>query len=688
MDFEKYVSVLNSNLRVIKGVGEKKSALFAKMNINNIWDLLHCFPRTYENRTVFYSVFDAPHGEYCCIKAYAACAPVEKKIKKNMSLYLIKINDGSSIMMVKWFSSPFNRNKIIRGRQYVFYGYITKNGSAKEMDLKACEPVGECMQTGRIVPIYALTAGLTQNDFKKSVSAAFQMFDGFVDSLPQKVISENNLMKKNDALREMHFPTNSETLKSARRTLAFEELFTLSLALKKIRVSSDTLTHVKISNVKCAADFAKSLPFELTKDQKNVINEICGDFLKSTPMNRLLQGDVGSGKTAVAAACAYVVCKNGYQTVLMAPTELLARQHYESLKVFFDGTDIRVGILTGSVKQKDKTVSLIANGEYDVVVGTHALIEDRVNFKNLGLCITDEQHRFGVKQRAKLSQSDIRPHVLVMSATPIPRTLSLIVYGDLDVSVIKSMPKNRIATETYCVPPQMRSRVHEFMRKQLGDGRQCFVVCPLVEENDKTELKASVRLYEELNKEFADCCMVGLVHGKMKSDEKDAVMEKFRKNEIGILVSTTVIEVGIDVPNATVMVIENAERFGLSQLHQLRGRVGRGNQKSYCVLVSECKTDDSRKRMSAMCSSGDGFEIAQKDLEMRGCGEFFGTRQHGLPELKIANLFTDAELVKIVTEVCEKIIANDPMLADKELVYIKNRIKKIFSENGGLEIFN
>lgn len=687
MDFDSYISNLNSDLRILKGVGEKKSALFAKMNINTIWDLIHCFPRTYEDRTVFYKIVNAPVGENCCIKASVVMKPTEKKIKRNISLYILKISDGSDYMTVKWFSSPFNKSKIVRGAEYVFYGYISRNGTAKEMDLKAVEQADKNCDTGCIVPIYALTSGLTQNDFKKSVSAALSMFDNFIDSLPKSVICENNLMNKNRAIREMHHPRSFETLKTARRSLAFEELFTLTLALKKIRKTNDAVTDVKIKNVKCAAEFADLLPFELTGDQKKVINEICSDFLKNTPMNRLLQGDVGSGKTAVAAAAAYVAGKNGFQTAFMAPTELLARQHYEALTKFFKGTGIITGILTSSVKDKKQILFDIETGKYDVVVGTHALIEDGVNFDNLGLCITDEQHRFGVKQRAKLSNDKNRPHVLVMSATPIPRTLSLIIYGDLDISVIKSLPKNRQVTETYLISPDKRNRMYEFMRRQIESGRQCFVVCPLVEESDKLDAIASTEIHEFLRKVFPEY-NIGLVHGKMKSDEKDAVMENFRNCGTQILVSTTVIEVGIDIPNATVMVIENAERFGLSQLHQLRGRVGRGGNKSYCILVSECNTDESRKRMTIMCSSSDGFEIAQKDLEMRGCGEFFGTRQHGLPELKVANLFTDSELVKTVAEACDKLIKSDPDLSSDELVYIKGRIKKLFAQNGGLEIFN
>lgn len=686
MEFEKYISVLNSELRIIKGVGEKKSALFAKMGIKNIWDLIHCFPRKYEDRRQFFDIADAPCGQNCCIKAVVVRRPVVKNIKKNVSLYIIKISDGTGYMDIKWFSSPFNKNKIVSGAEYVFYGYVSR-GSYKEMDLKAFEPIGTNCDTGRIIPQYPLTAGLSQNDFKKAVSGALAMFDCFIDSLPEDIISANALMNKNDAIREMHNPQNPNSLKKARMSLAFEELFTLTLALKKIRLAADLTTEVKITNVKCAAEFAADLPYELTADQKKVINEICRDLLKGKPMNRILQGDVGSGKTVVAAAAAYIMRVNGYQTAIMAPTEILANQHYDSMLNFFGNTDIKIGLLTGSTHSKKSVLSDIANGNFDIVIGTHALIDPKVKFKRLGMCITDEQHRFGVNQRAELAKNEKRPHVLVMSATPIPRTLALAVYGDLDLSVIKTMPKNRQAVETYHISPDKRSRLNHFISKEVQNGHQCFVVCPLIDESDNTDVKSSVQVYQYLKKVFPMYC-VGLIHGKMNNNDKDAIMRDFHDNRIQILISTTVVEVGIDVPNATVMVVENAERFGLSQLHQLRGRVGRGNSKSYCILVSDCTTDESRSRMSVMCSVSDGFEVAQKDLEMRGCGEFFGTRQHGLPELKIANLFTDAELIEKVAAVCDEILKDDPQLLSDELVYIKGRIKKLFSDYGSIEIFN
>ncbi len=686
MEFEKYTSVLNSELRIIKGVGEKKSALFAKMGIKNIWDLIHCFPRKYEDRREIFSIADATCGQSCCIKAVVVRKPAIKNVKKNISLYIIKISDGTGYMDVKWFSSPFNKNKIVSGAEYVFYGYVSHE-NYKQMDLKAFEPVGMNRDTGRIIPQYPLTSGLSQNDFKKAVSGALAMFDCFVDSLPQDIIVANDLMNKNDAIREMHNPQNLNTLKRARMSLAFEELFTLTLALKRMRTATDLTTEVNITNVKCAAEFAEGLPYELTVDQKKVINEICKDLLKDKPMNRILQGDVGSGKTVVAAAAAYIMHTNGYQTAIMAPTEILANQHYNSMLGFFENTDIKVGLLTGSSRSKKNTLSDIADGNFDVVIGTHALIEPKVKFKNLGLCITDEQHRFGVNQRAELARNEKRPHVLVMSATPIPRTLALVVYGDLDLSVIKSLPKNRQAVETYHISPNKRNRLNQFISKEVQNGHQCFVVCPLIDESENTDIKSSVQIYQYFKKIFPMYC-IGLIHGKLSNAEKDAIMKDFHDNRIQILISTTVVEVGIDVPNATVMVVENAERFGLSQLHQLRGRVGRGNAKSYCILVSECTTDESRSRMSVMCSVSDGFEVAQKDLEMRGCGEFFGTRQHGLPELKIANLFTDAELIEKVGGVCDEIIRKDPELLSDDMVYIKGRIKKLFLDCGSIEIFN
>lgn len=687
MDFNTYVSILNSDLRILKGVGEKKSALFAKLGINSISDLIYFFPRTYEDRTAFYNIYTAPDDVWCCIKARPVRNVIERKIKKNISLYILKIADESGCINAKWFSSPFNRTKLTIGNEYIFYGKVTSENGSKEMELKIMEPYGENNLTGRIVPVYALTNGLTQNDIRKSVNNALLLIENIIETIPENILKSNSLIDKDTAVKNMHNPKSFELQAAARERLAYEEIFMLLLALMKIRDINKTQTSVVLNNVKCAADFAKSLPYELTDDQKNAVNDICSDFISGLPMNRLLQGDVGSGKTVVAAASAYVMAKNGYQTAIMAPTEILANQHYDAFKHFFKNHGINIALLTGSVKNKKEIAEQIRSGEIDVVIGTHAVLEEYISFYKLGLCITDEQHRFGVKQRSALSHGEKYPHVLVMSATPIPRTLSLILYGDLDVSVIKTPPKGRKPIDTFCVNSEMHKRIYEFMKKHISNGRQCFVVCPLVEDSDKITAKSSLDMFEKLSAIFGKE-RVALIHGKMSSDEKDRIMQSFRDGNADVLVATTVIEVGIDIPNANIIVIENAERFGLSQLHQLRGRVGRGTEKSYCILITDNNTEECLERMKIMCSTRDGFELSKKDLELRGCGEFFGTRQHGLPELKIANLFTDLDIVNKVRSDCEKILKDDPKLASEKYIHIRMRLENLFDIHGGIEIFN
>jgi len=686
MDFIEYISILNSNLCILKGVGEKKSALFAKLGINTIADLIYFFPRTYEDRTNFCLISDAISDAYCCIKARPVRKVIERKIKKNVSLYNLKIEDKTGIMNVKWFSSPFNRVNVKVGGEYVFYGKISSKNS-REMDLVTFEPLGENNQTGCIIPIYSSTGGLTQNDIRKAVKNAFSLIGSLADPLPLEIVSKNNFIKKDEAVRTMHNPEDFDKYNRAKKRLAYEELFILILALMRIKSVNKTKTSVVMKNIKCALDFSKTLPYELTADQKNAINEICQDFISGYPMSRLLQGDVGSGKTVVAAVSAYIAAKNKYQTAIMAPTEILANQHYETFKKFFENHNINLALLTSSSNNKKEISEKIKAGEIDIVIGTHALLEDYVEFSRLGLCITDEQHRFGVKQRSGLTHGEKYPHVLVMSATPIPRTLSLIIYGDLDVSVIASAPRGRKPVDTFCVNTSLHERIYDFMRKNISDGHQCFVVCPLVEDSDKIDANSSTGMFESMSEIFGKERVL-LIHGKMNANEKDKIMQDFRDKKADVLVATTVIEVGIDIPNANIIVIENAERFGLSQLHQLRGRVGRGTDKSYCILVTDNTTEKCVERMKIMCSVKDGFELSKKDLELRGCGEFFGTRQHGLPELKIANLFTDMEIVNKAKYDCEIVLKNDPELLGKEYESIRKKIDEMFDSYGGIEILN
>jgi len=687
MEFNKYVSLINSDLRILKGIGDKKAMLFSKLNINTIWDLIYNFPRSYEDRSVYYTIESAPCGSSCCIKAVVRGAIIEKKIKKNMSLYILRAEDSTGIMNIKWFSSPFNKHKAKRGMLYSFYGSIEYGKGIKEMVVKDMEPYGENILTGRIVPRYSLTNGLTQKDFRKFIKTALELFDELYETLPQEIIEKYNLLPLDICIRKMHLPECEEEMEKVRYRLAFEELYILTLSLKRMRSLNDIVSNVKITDINCVSEFEKLLQFELTPDQKKAINDICVDMISSKSMNRLIQGDVGSGKTVVAAVAAYISAKNGYQTAFMAPTDILANQHYSTLVKLFENTSVNVGIITGSTKDKKNVLKKIENGNYDIVVGTHALLEDRVVFKNLGLCITDEQHRFGVLQRASLAKGNEYPNVLVMSATPIPRTLSLVLYGDLDISVIYTMPAGRQKIDTFFISSSIRDRLNGFIKKQTDNDGQCFVVCPLIEDSDKIEALSSTEMVQKLSDIFPKE-QIGFLHGKMSAAEKDEIMRKFRGKDYKILVSTTVIEVGIDIPDATLMVIENAERFGLSQLHQLRGRVGRGIKKSYCVLVSDTKNDEAKERLKIMCTHADGFEVANEDLRLRGCGEFFGTRQHGLPELRVANLFTDMPIVKLASEACHYTLSKYPELDCDDFRALRMRIDKLFTDFVNTKIFN
>lgn len=687
MEFDKYVKLLNSELTVLKGVGEKKSALFAKLGVHSVWDLLYFFPYEYEDRRRFFKIAALPEGEFGCIKAYPKGKVRKKNIRRNIAIFSLNAADNSGMINIKWFSSPYFKIDFDETSEYVFYGKCVNTYGRREFELKSWEKATSANTTGIILPVYHAVAGLGQSAIRSALLGAAEAVPALIDALPKSILDKYSLMGIDEAVRQMHRPQSDEKLAAARHRLAFEELFVLRLALMFLKSRRTVGEGIVFKNVSCVASFAATLPFELTAPQKKVVNEICADFLSGKAMNRLLQGDVGSGKTVVAACAIYAACTNGYQSALMAPTEILAVQHYGTLKKFF-GDKLRVALLTSSVKNKKQLLSDIADGKYDAVVGTHALIEGNVAFDKLGLCITDEQHRFGVNQRAKLFEKGMTPHVLVMSATPIPRTLSLILYGDLDVSVIDSLPSGRKPIETFRVNTSMHDRVYNFVRKQLNEGRQCYVVCPLVEKSDAIDALSGVDFEEKLRCNVLPEFRIGLLHGKMKANEKDEIMTKFKNHELDLIVSTTVIEVGVDVPNANIMVIENAERFGLSQLHQLRGRVGRGEHRSYCVLVTDADGKEIDERMNIMCATNDGFKISQKDLELRGCGEFFGTRQHGLPELKVANLFTDADTLLEAQKACSEVLASDPLLESDDMELVRARITKLFADYDDFNIFN
>jgi len=677
----------NSPLTVIKGIGPKKAQLFAKLGIHTIWDLLYYFPGGYEDRRTFRLISECVVGEVCCLKLRPTRQIVERRLKPKLSLFLLYGSDGHENVCVKWFSAPFAKPKIRSGHVYNVYGVMTSQSGRKEFEMRYMEDELDAKYTGVIVPVYRATAGLNSRQISEAVDSVFEHACDLPDCFDEEFRTKHNLISIGDAIKLLHRPSDFSETEEAHNRLAFEELFVLTLALSMIKERRSDKQGITVNVASGVREYASKLPYELTDGQKKAINDICADMKSGRPMNRLVQGDVGCGKTAIAASVMYALAKCGYQSAFMAPTEILAQQHCATLQKMF-GEDIKIALFTSSVKNKKQLSEAVSKGEYDVVVGTHALIEDNVKFSNLALCITDEQHRFGVNQRALLSAKSNNPHILVMSATPIPRTLSLILYGDLDISVVKSMPRGRMPIETYHITPNIKERAYGFLRKEIEAGHQCYIVCPLVEDSEAIEASSVESTVEELRNSSLWDVKTECVHGKMKADQKDDIMKRFKDKEIDVLVSTTVIEVGVDVPNATVMLIENAERFGLSQLHQLRGRVGRGDAKSYCILVSECSTDNCRERMKIMTESSDGFVISQKDLELRGSGQFFGTRQHGLPELKVANLFEDSHILQEAVEAANELIGSDPTLSSPSFSNIRSRIETLFEGFDGADIFN
>lgn len=542
--------------------------------------------------------------------------------------------------------------------------------------------------TGKIIPIYPLTFSLTQNTLRKIIENGLQKVQGqggLQETLPQYILDEYKLEKINEATKNIHFPKEFEDFKKARKRLVFEELLSTQLAL--LQLKNNNLTDkkgIQFNSKVHMSDVINALPFNLTKAQLRVLQEIDENMESDKSMNRLLQGDVGSGKTVVAIISAYKAVKSGYQAAILAPTAILATQHLANFQKILDKFDIKCELLISGIskKKKEDILERLKNGEIDILIGTHAMLEENVEFKNLGLVVTDEQHRFGVRQRTKMAEKGQNPDVLVMSATPIPRTLALILYGDLDISIIDELPPNRKTIETFAVTKRMEERVNNFIKKQVDEGRQAYIVCPLVEESEEedNDLKAVTTLYETCQKEIFPNYRVEYIHGKMRPKEKDDIMNRFKNGEIDILISTTVIEVGVDVPNASIMVIEDAQRFGLAQLHQLRGRVGRGEYKSYCVLKYNGNGQNTKERMKVMCETNDGFVISQKDLELRGSGDFFGTMQHGIPDFKIANLFTDMDILKLAQEAAVSIVAQDKKLEKDENKLLKELVKDKFTD--------
>lgn len=672
----------------IKGIGEGRAKALKKLNIVSVSDVLSHYPRDYEDRSRV-----TPIKELIPDESAVIVAQLKDEAKTTyfggMAITKARIYDESGSISAVWYNQPYVKNNIKPGYKYAFYGKLTiKKNGAREIQSPETERLEGDEWHGGIIPIYPLCAGLSQKVFRKIVYDALKLSEGRIkDYIPFSIRKKYKLAGRAFSIKNIHIPESLESYGIARERLVFEELFMLQTALLRLK-SENTADKNGIKMEKTdMTPFFDSLLFSFTNAQKRVFDEISGDMVSGKVMNRLVQGDVGSGKTAVAMAAAYMAVKNGFQAVMMAPTEVLAAQHYESFKAVFEPLGIKIEIMTGGQKAARKREALLAaaSGEADIIVGTHALIQEKTEFKNIGLVITDEQHRFGVRQRQTLADKGKSPHVLVMTATPIPRTLALILYGDLDISIIDSLPPGRQSIDTFAVNTSYRQRIYAFIKKEIEKGRQAYIICAMVEENEKVEAESVLEYARGLQDTVLGDKRIAVVHGKMKSEEKDSILKAFAAGETDILVSTTVIEVGINVPNATVMVIENAERFGLAQLHQLRGRVGRGSEKSYCILISDNKSEITRQRLKTMTSTTDGFKISETDLKLRGPGEFFGTRQHGLPGLRIANLYRDMDILKEAQKAAQDLIKRDPELKMEENIDLKRELESIFlSDNIGI----
>ena len=674
---------LQTDVRYIKGIGEARAKALSKLGIATLQDLIGYFPRRYEDRTMTRTIRELELGETVCVRAMIANDPVASRISGGRTVVKARAVDDSGALDLTFFNQEYRKNSLHRGETYIFCGKVEGNLLARRMINPIVEQEGQQVLTGHIVPIYPLTAGVSQNLLYKAVGQGLtECRHLLTDCLPDAVRQEHQLCHSGYAYENIHFPADAEALNLARRRMVFEELFILSCGLQMLRSR-----RTDVAGPACKAvdmeEFYRALPFPLTKAQRRAITEAVTDMKSGRPMNRLCQGDVGSGKTMVAAGCVWFAAQSGWQSALMAPTEILARQHYENLAPLFEKFGLRCALLTGSTKARERRDILenLALGSIDLCIGTHALLTEDVSYARLGLVITDEQHRFGVNQRAALGQKAENPHMLVLSATPIPRTLALIIYGDLDVSVMNELPPGRQKVDTFAVGESYRQRVNQFIRKQVEAGHQVFIVCPLVGQEDHIpdERKAAAAYAKKLREEVFPDLRVCLLHGKMKAKEKEKVMEDFAAGNGDILVATTVVEVGVDVPNATCMVVENAERFGLSQLHQLRGRVGRGQAKSYCILLSEHPSEETKRRLKVMTKTNDGFEISREDLALRGPGDFFGQRQHGLPALKIADLSCDMALLDEAQQAAKGWMARDPGLEKPESGALRTRIETLFA---------
>ncbi len=671
-------SLFEQDIQFLKGVGSKRRALFEKISAPTIGALLRLYPRAYEDFSNPYHILEAPTDVPCCIKAIVSSKIIENKIRKGLIMYKVRISDQTACINVTFFNNKYTIQKLKYGEEFLFFGKIKRINSKIEMNSPHFIPISH---SKTIRPIYSQTYGLASHQIENAVKQAMLLLPKEVkDPIPEYIRRKYSLCDLRFSIENIHFPINNYALQKAKERLTFEELLNLQIGLSILKSTNYKQNKFTIKGEEID-EFVSLLSFSLTNAQSRVIKECIDDMKSNKTMHRLIQGDVGSGKTVVAAALCYSIVKSGFQAAIMVPTEILAEQHYNFFKKIFSSVDVNITLLTGStLKSKKRLIKdMLETGVIDIIIGTHSLISDDIYFSKLGLVITDEQHRFGVSQRAKLASKGDEPHVLVMSATPIPRTLAMIIYGDVDISIIDEMPPGRQKIDTYLVDSSKRVRIYKFIKKLIDEGRQAYIVCPLIEKTEtSSNLIAAESYAQELKSNYFKEYNVGLMHGKMNANEKNYIMSKFLLNNINILVSTTVIEVGVDVPNSTVMLIENADQFGLSQLHQLRGRVGRGKYKSYCIMISDSKSQETVTRLRAICQTNDGLKIADEDLKLRGPGDFLGSRQHGLPDLKLAGLMKNINILKDAKNASDEILSNDPELSKEENKTLKAEIKRLF----------